>query len=496
MNSELLPPTRTARFFRTLAGHTIVFGLSTLVRPLSQLVLVRLHTNPHFVSVEGFAVWTLLQVALNIGIVLFNLGLATAFFRFYLLAEDEREKLLIVSRCFRLTVLIAVIGAGLMYLFAEQWVLLLVGREGYAETGRHLAFAVAGNTLTIIPLAYLRAVGRWKPFLVFNLLKFFALIGFNALFLIGMRMEVRGITLAMAVSNMLFAVIFIPYVLGKLRSEPFFQGFGTITRFGIPLVATDVTFWILSNQGQVLLNNWRQASEVALFGFALRIAFIVQVAVVMPFSVAFAPLLFQAQKDEADPRYLFARTMDYIWTISLGFCLAVTLFAREIALVLGKNPFYHQALPLVDWMIFASAFYAVFFVFSSGPNLKDKTWLFPIVLLVAGLVEFGLNVILIPHYGVMAAAQSMFIGYLVLAVLTYFAGQRVYPINFPWKRVTLAGAAALVPLLALHLILEPNLLLRFLLLLVFPLVLLVGGYLDKGERRTLKRFFTKKESPG
>ena len=122
----------TAKFFRTLAGHTIVFGLSALVRPFSQILLVRLHTNTHFVTVEDYAAWHLLQqVALNIGLVALNLGLATAFFRHYMLAETKEEKLRITGRSFRLTVSIAVIGGGLLFLLSDLWADALLNRPGY-----------------------------------------------------------------------------------------------------------------------------------------------------------------------------------------------------------------------------------------------------------------------------------------------------------------------------------------------------------------------------
>lgn len=484
-----MPQTPTARFFRILAGHTVVFGLSSLVRPLSQLILVRLHTNTHFIRVEDYAAWTLLQVGLNIGIVVLNLGMATAFFRHYLLAGNEDERKQVVGRSFRLTLLLALVGGGLLFITADYWSAALVGRPGYGRPAMDLALAVFGNTLSIVPLALLRAEGRWKPFLAFNLLRFCSLIGLNALFIIGLRLELRGITLAIAVTNVLIALLFLPLLRGKMDRGGFTRGWGTMLRYGTPLVAIDITMYVLNSIPHVLLGQWRPPGDVALFGFALRIAFIAQVAVVMPFTIAFAPQLFRAGKEEQDPRPLYARTMGYIWTLASGMALAVTLFAPELADLLGKNVFYHQAIPQVLPLAFGIVFYGIFVVFSSGASLKDKTWIFPLLLLFSGLTEVILSFLWIPSHGPSGAAWAVFGGFAVLSFSTFAANQLIYPVRFPWVRVIHVTFAAGLLLLAYHLLpFGADFAARVLFFAAFPVILLATGYLDRGEREAVKRW--------
>ena len=81
-----------------------------------------------------YAAWTLLQIALNMGVVFLNLGLSTAFFRQYLLAPDEASRSLIIGRTFRLNLLIAASGGSLFYLTAPWWSALLLGTGDYARS--------------------------------------------------------------------------------------------------------------------------------------------------------------------------------------------------------------------------------------------------------------------------------------------------------------------------------------------------------------------------
>lgn len=480
--------TETFTFFRTLASHTLVFGLSTIVRPLSQLILVRLHTNLNFVQVENFASWTLFQAALNIAIAVFNMGLATTFFRFYLLADSEEEKRKIISNCFRLTMTIAFAGGLLSYATSSIWTQWLTGRCDLAMNGQHIVLAVVGNTLTIIPMAYFRAEGLWKPFLAFSLLKLFLLLSLNGVLLIQFNMDINGITSAVALTNIILMFIFVPFIFKQLRWNRWSAGWKRMLKYGIPLISIDITYWTMSLIGPLSLNHWQGPEEVALFGFAFRISSIALLAVILPFSIAFGPLLFKAQKESVDPKPLFARTMGYIWTIAVGFCLAITLFAGELSFVLGKSKSYHEAVLYVGFLVFSTAFYGLFFVFTSGANLKDKTWVLPVVLSLALAVEVLLNWILTPRFGTLGASISMLLAFVALAGFTYGVNQKLFPIEFPWRRVMHSSAIAIVILAALVWMpggKEPSV--RLLFLLFYPILLIFTGFLDDGEWQFLSR---------
>lgn len=421
------------------------------------------------------------------GNISFQRGNGNRFFRFYLLADSKEEKSRILARFFRLSFSIALLGGITLYATAGYWSEALVQSTAFVREARQIAIAVAANTLTIVPLALLRAESRWKPFLSFNLLKFFALIIVNTLMLVSWSMGIEGITLTLAIVNSLLALLFIPYAIRRTPAERFFRGWKTYILYGAPLLATDFAFWVLNSQGSLFLKAFRSNEEVALFGFALRIASIAQVAVIMPFSIAFAPLLFKADREMEDPRYLYARTMGYIWVLSLFFCLGITIFSPEIAAVLGVDVLYRRAVFLVPWMVFSSAFYGIYFVFSSGPNLKSKTWIFPVALFIAGLLEAGYNLIFIRSYGLLASVHAMLAGYFILAVVTYLFSQKYYPIHFPWKRVFHSALLTFIYLFFwMYILSDHSLLVRGVAFALFPFFLIISGYLDAGEWKVIR----------
>ena len=88
---------------------------------------------------------------------------------------------------------------------------------------------------------------------------------------------------------------------------------------------------------------------------------------------------------------------------------------------------------------------------------------------------------IIPTYGEFGAAIATFIGFTLLTVFTFIINQLIYPITFPWGRVLrvalfFTGIVFLQRYFAIE-----SLLVRFILVLSYPIVLLLSGYLDKDE---------------
>ncbi len=101
-------------------------------------------------------------------------------------------------------------------------------------------------------------------------------------------------------------------------------------------------------------------------------------------------------------------------------------------------------------------------------------------------MNVGLNLILIPPYGMMGAAIATVAGYSVMFVLMAWHAQRVYPVPYQWRRIaTCVGAA--VGLLLAGKLLDVPLAVAILLSLAYPLVLLLLGFSLPAERARLRR---------
>ena len=109
---------------------------------------------------------------------------------------------------------------------------------------------------------------------------------------------------------------------------------------------------------------------------------------------------------------------------------------------------------------------------------------------IVGLVaNIGLNLLLLPLWGIIGAGVALVVSYLLVVILMYLFTQRLFPVPYEWMRlarVLLATAA----LIAIGEVFVPGegagwLVVRLLLVAALPFVLLLTGFFTAEERRWL-----------
>ena len=103
---------------------------------------------------------------------------------------------------------------------------------------------------------------------------------------------------------------------------------------------------------------------------------------------------------------------------------------------------------------------------------------------IAAAVNVGLNVALIPPYGMIGAAIATAASYVTLFAGMVVYAQRVYPVAYQWRRVLTAAAVAVGLTVAARATGAP-LAVSLVLVVVYPLALLPLGFYLPAERKRL-----------
>jgi O-antigen/teichoic acid export membrane protein len=148
------------------------------------------------------------------------------------------------------------------------------------------------------------------------------------------------------------------------------------------------------------------------------------------FRYAYEPFVFGKSK-EGDNRPLYARAMKFFVIFSLLGFLAVLFYLDILRYIIA--PDYWSGLRVVPVVMGAEMLMGVYFNLSFWYKLIDKTAWGAYFSLIGCVVIVGTNVWLVPRYGYMACAWAGFAGYLLITLLSYFIGQRKYPIAYPLR---------------------------------------------------------------
>jgi len=162
------------------------------------------------------------------------------------------------------------------------------------------------------------------------------------------------------------------------------------------------------------------------------------------------------------------------------------VLAPWIVHVLARNPSFQRASEAVALLSFGGAAYTAYTVMAIGSGRARKTQWNWVIAGIAAAVNVGLNVLLIPPYGMEGAAIATCAAYVALFVGMVVYSQEVYYVPYQWRRVlTATGAAVILTVLAA--VVHVPLAVAVVLVLVYPLVLIPLGFYLPAELRRLRR---------
>jgi len=253
--------------------------------------------------------------------------------------------------------------------------------------------------------------------------------------------------------------------------------------FGMPLVPAALALWAINFVDRIFVAHYKGSAEVGVYSVAIRVASVITF-VMLAFRTAW-PAFAYSIEDDHEARRTYAFVLTYLLAFASWLALGLGALAPWLVSLLSA-PAYQRAEEGVAPLAFAFAFYAGYTVLAIGSGRARRTQLNWLVTGVGAATNIALNFWLIPRYGMVGAAISTLVSYVVLFGAMALYAQSVYPVQYQWRRIaTAVGAAAglTVAARAGHLSLVPSLLL----VVVYPLALLLLGFYQQAELARLRR---------
>jgi O-antigen/teichoic acid export membrane protein len=251
-------------------------------------------------------------------------------------------------------------------------------------------------------------------------------------------------------------------------------------RFGLPLVPSGLAIWAIDFADRFFLLKLKNAAEVGLYSVGVRISTAI-LLLLIALRTAWPAFAYSIKEDdEAKRTYAFVLT--YVLFVSSWVALTLSLLAPWLVRLLTAPAFYGGA-RVVPLLVFGATAFIGFNVMSIGIGRAKATQFNWVVTGAAAVIAVGLNLILIPPYGMMGAAASTLVAYTVMFLGMTVRAQQVFPVPYQWRRLaTVVGAA--VALTVVGKWLDVPLGGALALCAVYPLVLLpLGFYLPVELRR-------------
>lgn len=418
---------------KSLAKETAIYGVSSIVGRFLNYLLVPVYTMALSAQSGGYGVVTNIYAWVALLLVLLTCGMETGFFRFANKGEDDP------IRVYSTTLLSISIGS---LVFLALGLLFLNPIARWLEYGEHpwyigmMMIVVAMDAIQSIPFAYLRYKKRPVKFASLKLLFIFLNILLNLVYYVGLKGDNVGYAF-------LFNLVCTSVVTLCMIQE--FRGFAyildkrllkQILGYSLPLLVLGVA-GILNQVADKIIFPFVYPDEVGatvqlgIYGAASKIA-MVMAMFTQAFRFAYEPFVFGKSR-EKDNKEMYAQAMKFFIIFTLLAFLAVMFYMDILKFIIGRD--YWAGLRVVPIVMAAEIFMGIYFNLSFWYKLIDETRWGAYFSLAGCTILILMNVLLIPKYGYMACAWAGFCGYGVAMSLSYFVGQKKYPIQYDLKAI-------------------------------------------------------------
>jgi O-antigen/teichoic acid export membrane protein len=477
MPREPAPPPSTAGRLLSLGRQSLVYGLGPVVSRFASLFLLPLYT--HYLQPGDYGRVETLTALVAVGVTIAQLGLVNALFRFAL--ERQGEARAAVIR----TALAATAVSGLVMATVAALATPIAAPHllGPGEQSLWL-LSCAGLWISLVyepTVGLYRVEQRPARYLAITIVNVGVTVVLSAVLVVKLSDKAFGLVAGSYTGTAIALLVVVIDRRTVLWGYLDRAVLGPMLRFGLPFVPSRLALWGLNLSNRLFLLAFSTQAAVGVLALGVRIGTSVAL-VVTAFQLAWPPFAYSIQ-DDGEARRVYRAVLTWWCVLASWLVLGLALLRHPLLALLG-----HKWEPAANPMALVAVgygCYGAYYAVGVAVGRVKKTGLNWVVTGVAAIANVILCIILIPHFGPTGAAAATATSYLIAAVLMIVRGEHVFPVGYEGRRIILLALLAAAIFAVADRLPDSGapVLARFLIGLLFPLVLFATGWLTTAERR-------------
>jgi len=422
---------------------------------LLNYLLVPLYTR--LILPAEYGVVTELYAYVAFFMVIATYGMETAFFRF---VSKEKNNPNVFSTATLVLLTSSVTLFGLAFMFRDS----LASAIGYANHSEYIVWFAAilmFDAICVIPFARLRNQERPIRFAFLKTVNIAANIGFNLFFLILCPFVLKNnpdsvlqfvyrpdigvgyIFISNLLATTVTALLLLPDFL-QIRLKFDQKLAKNMLIYALPVMIWGMAGILNETFDRIFMKHLISDSSIAMaqvgiYGACYKIS-ILMILFIQAFRFAAEPFFFKQAENRNAPE-VYAKVMRYFVLACLMIFLFCTLFLNDLMLFVG--PQFREGAVIVPILLMSNLLLGVFYNLSVWYKITDKTKYGAYISMIGAVVTISMNVLLVPIFGYIGAAWATLSCYVTIVLISYFLGQRHFPIPYPVKALLLYTFGAL-----------------------------------------------------
>ena len=472
--------------------RTIQLGSIYSIGSISQgalfVLLFPIYTS--FLSPQDFGIIGLMSITVSLLTRFVSSPLNSAFTRFYYAPEYREKSGILLFNLFLWALLIITCFAVIFWRISEYLAGILLQDRNLAHLLKIYALILFLQPFSSLFLCLLRMLERAKYFVFTSISSLLLSAGLTLYLLTVLK---KGV-LALIVGNLLSLIVTIIMVLPVfIKKSTFRLSRSTLIpplKYAYPLLLSEYSNLLIQSGDRYVLRIFNSVSTVGLYSFGYQIAGILQTALVTPLKQALQPVVLKQEEDPEAIRHLLRIGATYFYLIGCAACLLISLFSREILMLFARKEVFWAAWVIVPTITYSYVQHGLGNFVGWGMGLMKKSFHVSGIVLVAALVNIGLNFLFVPQWDMLGAAFATMLSYIVWNFLKAYYSAKFYDLHFEVGRLLHItgigfGLYGLSLLVANNRAIGTDVALKLLFFFGYPLILWGTGFFSEGEKEYL-----------
>lgn len=224
-----------------------------------------------------------------------------------------------------------------------------------------------------------------------------------------------------------------------------------IIKYGFPIIVINLASWIVMLSDRFILNFFKGSGEVGIYSIGCSISQRSILFIVTLFAMASSPIAFniwEKQGVKASQTFL-TKLIRYYLLFGFPATVGLSALSKPVMRVFAAPSYFlaYQVIPLISFSIF---FIGIINIFNLVVTFYKKTYLIMFCSLFIAALNLGLNILLIPKYGYMAAALTTFIAFAIAVFIMIIISRNFLAWPFPFMSLVKIASASAVMGIAVH----------------------------------------------
>ncbi len=423
--------------FTVLRQGSVLYGLSLVLQKLLNIVLLPVYTR--FLPPDAYGTFALLNTCGQAILPLLMLGLSQALVWAVVYRNFNETQTTGSTLAFQFSY-----GAALtlVLLALAPWLTeALFGDRTHTVLMRLVFIAFYLETMEYLLMTHCRIRERMGTMAAIASGRFTTSALLHVIFLAGLHMGVQGLVIAQLITAFLFGGGALLYLWKQQPPQWSMPDIGILIRHGWPMVPAQVSAMILTVSDRFFLQHFRDAHEVGWYALGYNIGMVINI-VIISIQVVWQKQMFDLVRDNPEAKQVMSQLVTR-YVAGVGFAgLGLALFSHEVIVLLTPSD-YHAASRVVPLVVSAYVLNGITHFTNIGMKIRNRNHLSTPIVVAAAILNLGLNLVLIPAYGMMGAAWATALAYGVQATAYVVVNQWLWKVPFAYRRL-LALAALLL----------------------------------------------------